>query len=80
MRGREYTFTKTVSDEQKEAILSEGRALEGMEDMNISEDGKIMTVRCAEELFPGLMTKLVNIVARLTGGNTFSFSKFLYEG
>ena len=79
MRGREYAFAKAVSDEQAAAILEEGKALEGMEEISISDDLTSLTVKCAEELYPRLMTKLVNIVARLTGGNSFSFTKFLYE-
>ncbi|MEE3420110.1 MAG: hypothetical protein VZR02_03280 [Lachnospiraceae bacterium] len=79
MRRREYIFKKAVDEEQKEAILGEGRALDGMDEMNISEDGKSMVVTCSEDLYSELMTRLVNIVARLTGGDSFSFSKFLYE-
>ncbi len=76
---REYAFAKNVTEEQANGILAEGNELEHADKVVISDDLSTLTVTCEKsEDFEYVMERLVNIVARLTGGNSFSFTKFIY--
>lgn len=77
---REYEFAKNVTKEQAEQIVAEGKELEKVQNVSINDDGSDLIVTVAEtEDFQPVMERFVNIVARLTGGNTFSFVKFIYD-
>lgn len=77
---REYEFAKKVTKEQADQIVGEGNDLEKVQKVSITEDGSDLIVTVAQtEDFQPVMERFVNIVARLTGGNTFSFVKFIYE-
>jgi hypothetical protein len=76
--SRVYGFTKKVTEEQSEQILGEGTALDGVKAIRI-DDLSTLVVSAEEEDFPSVMERLVNIVARLTGGNAFSFERFEYD-
>lgn len=77
---REYEFAKKVTKEQADQIVEEGNDLEKVQKVSITEDGSDLIVTVAQtEDFQPVMERFVNIVARLTGGNTFSFVKFIYE-
>ncbi len=77
---REYEFAKKVTKEQADQIVGEGKELEKVQKVSITEDGSDLIVTVAQtEDFQPVMERFVNIVARLTGGNTFSFVKFIYD-
>ncbi len=78
---REYAFSKNITEEQAQAILSEGEALERAQKIVVTEDGSKLVVTCeGSEDFEVVMERLVNIVSRLTGGIAFSFIRFVFEG
>lgn len=77
---REYEFAKKVTKEQADQIVGEGKELEKVQKVSVTEDGSDLIVTVAQtEDFQPVMERFVNIVARLTGGNTFSFVKFIYD-
>ncbi len=76
---REYAFAKTVTDEQAQAILTEGSTLQGAQKVVIEDHDKLVVTCEGSEDFEYVMERLVNIVSRLTGGNSFSFTRFVYE-
>ncbi len=77
---REYAFAKNVTEEQAQAILTEGAALQGADKVVINDFDKLVVTCETSEDFEYVMERLVNIVSRLTGGNSFSFTRFVYEG
>jgi hypothetical protein len=77
---REYAFAKKVTEEQAEQILKEGNELEKAQKVEIVNDGMALDITVEEtDDFQVVMERLVNIVARLTGGNTFSFTRHIYH-
>lgn len=77
---REYEFAKKVTKEQADLIVEEGKELEKVQNVTVTEDGSDLIVTVAQtEDFQPVMERFVNIVARLTGGNTFTFVKFIYD-
>lgn len=77
---REYEFAKKVTKEQADLIVEEGKELEKVQNVTVTDDGSDLIVTVAQtEDFQPVMERFVNIVARLTGGNTFTFVKFIYD-
>lgn len=77
---REYEFDKKVAEDQAKDIIAEGNELKGCVKVEINNNGKDMVVTCeTEEDYGYVMERLVNIVARITGGDTFEFTRFIYN-
>lgn len=77
---REYEFDKKVAEDQAKDIIAEGNELKGCTKVEINNDGKDMVVTCeTEDDYGYVMERLVNIVARITGGDTFEFTRFIYN-
>lgn len=77
---REYEFDKKVAEDQAKDIIAEGNELKGCTNVEVNNDGKDLVVACeTEDDYGYVMERLVNIVARITGGDTFEFTRFIYN-
>lgn len=74
---REYVFDKVVKDTVKESILKDAKELEGLEKVEITEDGKHVIVGAEEQAYPVVMTNLLNIYCKYSRGNHMSFTRFI---
>ena len=75
---REYEFDKKVAEDQAKDIIAEGNELKGCVKVEINNDGRDLVVTCeTEDDYGYVMERLVNIVARITGGDTFEFTRFI---
>ncbi len=77
--GRFYALSKKVSDEVKEQIVAEVKAIEGVKDACIVDEPKDGMIVIADDAdYPEVMNRAVNICAR--GGEVeLSFDHFTYE-
>lgn len=77
---REYEFDKKVTEDQARDIIAEGNELKGCKNVEINNEGKDLLVATeTEDDYGYVMERLVNIVARITGGDTFEFTRFVYD-
>ena len=77
--GRYYLLSKSISDEQKEAALTELRAKTDVKTAEITEDGKYLLVETEDGEYSEVMSAAVNIFNRVAGGCEMKFSWFAAE-
>ncbi len=76
---RYYKLSKAISDEAKEAALSEFKEHGNVKEAKITEDGKYLAVDTENGDFSEVMSAAVNIFNRVAGGCALSFSRFSAE-
>lgn len=76
--GRIYRMSKQITEEEAAEILKELRELDGVESADITEDRTMLKVKTAENLYPTVMSKAVNICRRVARGTDLSFVRFDY--
>lgn len=76
--GRIYRMSKQVTEDEAAEILKELREVEGVEEADIIEEFTKLKVKTAEDLYPSVMSKAVNICRRVARGTELSFLRFDY--
>lgn len=73
---RHYKLSKAISDEAKEAAVSELKARGNVKVAEITEDGKFFVVETEDGEYSETMSAAVNIFNRVAGGCALSFTRF----
>lgn len=76
---REYSMDKQINESVKESIIKEDKELEGLIQIDITEDMKHIVVDAEEESFPYVMTRVLNIYCKYAKGNNLRFIRFVPE-
>lgn len=76
--GRIYRLAKQITEEEAAEVLRELREVDGVEEADITEDRSMLKVKTADELYPSVMSKAVNICRRVARGTDLSFVRFDY--
>ena len=74
--GRYYQLSKSITEEMAAEILREIQEMEDVEKAELKEDNTKLLVKTAEEKYPEVMTRIVNIARRSGKGCDLSFCGF----
>ncbi len=74
--GRYYQLSKSITEEMAAEILWEIQEMEDVEKAELKEDNTKLLVKTAEEKYPEVMTRIVNISRRIGKGCDLSFCGF----
>ena len=74
--GRYYRLSKTLSEAEVSEILREVREIEEVDEAEYSEGYSKILVLTEKEIYPEVMTRIVNIVSRVGKGCELSFAGF----
>jgi hypothetical protein len=77
--GRKYCLSKKITEEQAQEILREMTAFDDVDNVYFTPDESCLVVDTAEENFPVVMGRAVNICSRTAGGLEIHFSGFCYQ-
>lgn len=76
--GRNYRLAKQITEDEAAEVLKELREVDGVEEADITDDRTMLKVKTADELYPAVMSKAVNICRRVARGTELSFAGFDY--
>lgn len=74
---REYVLDKKIDEKVKDAILTEARELDKIENVEITEDMQHIVVGAQDEDYPAVVTRILNIYCKHSKGNRISFTRFV---
>ena len=74
--GRYYQLSKPITEDMAAEIMREIQEMEEVEDAEFTEDNTKLLVKTAEEKYPEVMTRIVNISRRVGKGCDLSFCGF----
>lgn len=77
--GRYYHLSKRPAEAERAEILREMRELDGLAEVEILADSKLMKVLAEEDKYPEVMARAVNICRRIAGGMELSFAGFAMQ-
>ena len=76
--GRIYRLAKQIAEDEAAVVLRELREVDGVEEADITDERTMLKVKTADELYPAVMSKAVNICRRVARGTDLSFVRFDY--
>lgn len=74
---REYVLDKKIDEKVKESILEEARALDKIENVEVTDDRKHIVVGAQDEDYPAIVTRILNIYCKYSKGDHMSFTRFV---
>ena len=77
--GRYYRLSKKNTEEMASDIMKEVQGIADVERAQLLEENTKILVETEEEKYLEVMTKIVNIFARVGNGCEISFAGFQYE-
>lgn len=76
--GRYYRLSKKITEEMASDIMNEVQGIPDVEEARLLEENTKILVETEEEKYPEVMTKIVNIFARVGNGCEIAFAGFKY--
>lgn len=74
--GRYYQLSKSITEEMAAEIMQEIREIKEVEHAELKEDNTKLLVKTAEDKYPSVMSRIVNISRRVGRGCDLSFCGF----
>lgn len=74
--GRYYQLSKPITEDMAAEIMQEIQDMEEVEYAELKEDNTKLLVKTAEEKYPDVMSRIVNIFRRVGKGCDLSFCGF----